>query len=232
MKINDTAYSNFENLTVLLKGDTRKYQMGLYNPKDGKKIPYDPTIYNSQSESQYLIKCPSICFGKSYKELVIELNTNKDPNVRMEVTLDGSGDNPGSKRNLLSLLPSSWYLITYVIEDNYSSLLSGENGIKIILYVNDFPYMTMSAATHPKLRNNTLKQNDGNLYLFPDNKSPSNFMKISNLRYYNSAQTAEQISDVFSKGPASYPAKLHTNHDISNAPAFLSSFNKMDVYNY
>ena len=96
MKIGDTNYNNYNNLTILLKGDTTKYIKGLYDPQTLQKIPYNPNIYNpstsaTSNTADYMVKCPLIKFGSSYKNMIIEFNTNKDPNARMEVVLDGAG---------------------------------------------------------------------------------------------------------------------------------------------
>ena len=234
MKINDTNYQNYNDLTVLLKGDNTKYLKGLYDTTSGKLVPYNPQLYNqdpsyTSSQPEYIVKCPLIKFGKSYKNMIIEFNTNKDPNAKMEVLLEGSDQ---YKKNVLSLSPLNWYLITYVIEDNYSSAFNQVNGIQVTLYVNDFPYQVSSPATDPLLKNNFLKQNDGDLYLFPDVQVPREFMSISDMKYYNYALTQQSIAGIFTKGPSLYVDNSFNNmSDGKNKPAFLSAYNKIDVYN-
>jgi hypothetical protein len=222
MRINQTEHENFKDLTILMKGDNRKYSKGLYDVDTQKKIN------NNNNDPDYLVKCPLIKFGDSYKNMIIEFNTSKTPMAKMEVVLDGSSQD---RKNLLSLAPLSWYLITYVIQDSFSHAFESENGINVSLYVNDFPYQVSSAATNPLLRNNYLKQNDGNLYLFPDVKVVRDFMQLSNIRYFNYALPYQEIANTFVKGP-SLVEEVDSSEDGKNKPAFISAYNKIDVYNY
>lgn len=233
MKIGDTNYANYKDLTILLKGDDKKYVKGLYDQTTHNLLPYKASIYNqnpnaTSTHPEYMVKCPLIKFGDSYKNMIIEFNTNKDPNARMEVVLDGTDQ---YKKNVLSLSPLNWYLITYVIEDNFSAAYGSANGIQVTLYVNDFPYQVSSAATDPLLRNNYLKQNDGNLYLFPDVQIAKEFMQLSNMRYFNYAVSQHDVANAFSQGPSLYAPKEPSPPNGANSPAFLSSYNKIDVYN-
>jgi hypothetical protein len=223
MNIIDTDHANFKDLTILLKGDKKKYVKGLYDPDNQYK-----KLYQNDASADYMVKCPIIKFGESYKNMIIELNTNKDPSVKMEVLLDG----PGARKNILSLSPMSWYLITYVIEDNFSHANNSENGIKISLYVNDFPYQEKSAATDPLFKNNYLRQNDGDLYIFPDITVPKDFMQLSDMKYYNYALSQDTIANTFKKGPSLFEAKDNVPDNGKNKPAFISAYNKIDIYNY
>ena len=233
MKISDTGYANYQNLTVLLKGDKTQYVRGVYDAKTGVLVPFDPILYNqspdnTSSQPDYMVKCPLIKFGNSYKNLIIEFNTNKDPSARMETILEGSSE---YSKNVLSLSPLNWYLITYVIEDNYSPASGTVNGIQVVLYVNDFPYQTSSAATDPLLRNNYLRQNDGDLYMFPDVQVPKEFMQLSNMRYFNYALSQSDVASTFMQGPSLFTPVDTRSTDGKNNPAFLSSYNKIDIYN-
>jgi hypothetical protein len=223
MKINDTDSTKYNDVIILLKGVNNKY----------KKALYDPTTFNkingSETPADYMIKCPCIKFGTSYQNLIIEFNTNNDPNSRMSVDIQNQ-DNT-NRKNLLSLLPNNWYLITYVLEDNYSSAIVSENGISVTLYINDFPYKISNASTDSTLKNNYLKINDGNLYLFPNLTSSSEFMNLANMKYYNYALTQPNISATYASGPPKFEMKDDTNNN-STVPAFVSTYNQMDIYNY
>ena len=225
IKINDTAPKHYKDVVILLKGDNTKYKTALYDPNSLKKIQ------NSETEEDYVIKCPCIKFGSSYQNLIIEFNTNNSPYSSMSVDLQKKDDLNTNKKNLLSLLPYNWYLITYVLEDNYSSAIVSENGISVKMYVNDFPYMLSSAATDTTLKNNYLKINDGNLYLFPNLNTSSEFMNLADMQYYNYALTQAQISATYTARPSTFEMK---DDDINNStvPAFVSSYNQMDIYNY
>lgn len=225
MKINDTSPKHYEDVVILLKGDNTKYKTALYDPITSKKIQ------GSEKQEDYVIKCPCIKFGSSYQNLIIEFNTNNTPDSRMSVDLQKNDDANTNKKNLLSLLPYNWYLITYVLEDNYSSAIVSENGISVTLYVNDFPYMLSTAATDPTLKNNYLKINDGDLYLFPNLNTSSEFMNLADMKYYNYALTQTQISKTYTAGPSKFEMKDDAFNN-STVPAFVSSYNQMDIYNY
>jgi hypothetical protein len=226
MKINDTDDKNYKDLVILLRGDNKKYQKGLYDLTNNNQI-----VLADAPESEYLIKCPLIKFGDSYRNMIIEFNTSKDPSTSMQVQLDKNRVNPLTRKNLLSLTPINWHLITFVLEDNFSYSVSSENGVKVTLYIDDFPYQTMSASTNPILKNNYLRQNEGDLYLFPNVKQPKDFMQIANLKYYNYAVTQGDVQRVFESGPPQYAMKEDAAASVDK-PAFLSAYNKIDMYNY
>jgi hypothetical protein len=227
MKIKDTDNANYNNLTVFLRGDKNKYTKGLYDIDTNKIIPNVGSAPNPTGD--YMVKCPLLKFGQSYTNMILELNTNKDPSTRIEIKLDGSDQL--NKKNLLSLAPLSWYLITIVLEDNFSYSTTSENGIKVSFYINDYEYKISSASTDALLKNNFIKQNEGDLYLFPDISQTKDFMQIANFKYYNYALAYADVSSMFLKGPPSYEMKDESEGD-SNKPAFISAYNKLDIYNY
>jgi hypothetical protein len=222
MKINDTDSSNYKDLVILLRGDKNKYKKGIYDLATKNLQAMDST----DSEPDYMIKCPLIKFGDSYDNMIIEFNTSKDPSTKMDVKVDTK-----SRKNLLSLSPLSWYLITYVLEDNFSYVQTSENGVKVTLYINDFPYQSVSASTNPLLKNNYLRQNEGDLHLFPNITQPKDFMQVANMSYYNYALSQKDISSIFEKGPPSFEMKDDASTS-DNKPGFISSYNKIDIYNY
>lgn len=221
-KMEDVNNANYENQVILLKGDLKKYKLGFYDIQNGQLI--DDSV-----RSDYMIKCPLIKFGKSYKDLIVQFNTNKDINYRTHIRMNPEAD-PVSRRNALSLLPLNWYLFTFVFEDNFSTLESSENGIKFSFYLNDFPYHIVTATADPRLRNNFLKQNEGGLHILPDMKTVNDFLKLGNIKYYNYALDQKTISTHFGQGPPKHAAK-HANEQ-NPKPVFLSAYNKMDIYNF
>jgi hypothetical protein len=138
---------------------------------------------------------------------------------------------PSARKNLLSLLPINWTLLTFVFEDNYSIIDNSENGIKISFYINDTPYWSDSASTNPRLRNNFFKQNDGNIYFLPNLKTSTDFMKMANVRYYNYSVTQSEIKQTYLRGPPNYHATKNEEKS-SVKPSFISALNKVDIYNY
>lgn len=228
MKLEDTNPAYFENQVILLKGDNRKYRIGLYDMQEGSS-----TLNRKVNElgPDYMIKCPLIKFGKSYNEIIVEMNTNNVVSYQTSMNVNTT-DDPGSKRNILSLLPLNWYLLSFVFEDDFSISESTENGIKITIYINDFPYHVQTAAADPiYLRNNVLKQNEGNLHILPTTSvTRANFIKLANIKYFNYALQPEDISKTYAMGPPNYAAKIVSKNE--SKPAFLTAFNKIDIYNY
>lgn len=224
MKIEDTDPANYKDLIILMKGDNRKFNRSLYDPDTLQKLS------GEEFTGEYTVGCPVIKFGNSYKEMVIEFNTNNNPKAAMKVNVDGTSS-PLYRRNVLSLAPGNWYMITIAFEDNFSYASGAENGVKVTMYVNNFAYQVTSASTDPLLRNNTLKQNDGNLFLFPNVSQPREFMKIGNIKYYNYAVNQRDVENSFTKGPPNFEFTENDSATNANKPAFLTAYNSLDIYN-
>lgn len=218
IKVEEANDELFKNLVVLLKGDKRKFNIGYYNANSlSKKV------------NTYAIAAPAIMFTKSYRDLRVIMNTTKDPAVNIDINMNAA---PGAGRqNLLSLMAlNTWFMLTFVFVDNFSVANSSENGIKFLMYVNEIPYVEQTASSMDMLRNNTLKQNDGDLFIFPDNNQSGEFVKIGNVNYYNYALTPQDVSKIYNGGPPNHPAV--TEEKNSKSPAFISAGNKIDLFNY
>lgn len=222
IKIEDINPENFKNRVLLMKGDTKKYKVGLYDFNSRKLISKDAV-------ADYMIKSPLIKFGDSYKDMIVEFNTNK--NIKYSTRIKSKGEvDPIARRNALSLLPLNWYLFTFVFEDNFSPMEVTENGIKFTFYLNDFPYHSVNGSTDPVLRDNALKQNEGGLHVLPGTTTTGDFIKLANIKYMNYAVSQKEISDAYAKGPPKHSAIL-VSQNIAK-PSYLTAYNKMDIYNY
>lgn len=221
IKVEDPTDALFKDLVVLLKGDVRKYKMGLYDMNTQqlqKTVPPD-----------YMIACPLIKFVDSYRSLRVQFNTQNSPMTYIDINMTPN-EGGMSRRNALSLLPSSWYMFTFILEDNVSYANVQENGINFQFWLNDFPYQVNGASDTPKLRFNSLKQNDGDLFLFPSPPSSGSFMKLGNIKYYNYALEGGEIASAFRSGPPTKSAEVTPSGN--DKPAYLSAYNKIDIYNY
>jgi len=220
IKVEDPNDVLFKNLVILLKGDNRKYKTGLYDPNSRQllaKLPAD-----------YMVVCPLIKFVDSYRHLRVQFNTANSPGTRIDINMDPNTGNL-SRRNALSLLPLNWYLFTFVFQDNFSYANAQENGINFQFWLNDFPYQE-NTVTDTALRNNTLKQNDGDLFLIPNPPEQGGFLKLGNIRYFNYALDDEDIKAAYLAGP---PSKNAMEEDQGTPkPPYLTAYNKIDVYNY
>lgn len=220
MRIEDANDALFKDLVILHKGDKRKFNVGYYDPTSNKKV--------DQQKQVPVIACPRIKFGNSYRDFNIMVNTSKNPFVNVNVS-SSRAFTVGSK-NLLSLLAlKSWYLFTFVFKDNMSAETSSENGITLIIYINDVQYYTYTPNDIPEFGNNTLAQNEGNLYLFPDLENGTDFLKIGNINYYNYALDTDDVIKVFQKGAPTHSVVTDLKKD---QPSYLSAYNKIDIYNY
>lgn len=225
IKVTDPNDDYFKNLIVLLKGDNRKYNVGLYDPQTNQLVATNPQEGN---KADHVISCPLIKFVDSYRHIRLQLNTNKNPLINIDINMNNK---PSIGRtNILSLLPLNWYLFTFIFQDNISNVTSAENGINFQFWINDILYQENGAGDIASLRNNTLKQNDGNLFLFPQmsQNNGGGFMNIGNLSYYNYALDHTAIRNTYSYGPPNKLAVVNTN---AIKPVFMSEYNKMDIYN-
>jgi hypothetical protein len=130
--------------------------------------------------------------------MVVEFNTNNHPNAKINIDLD-KGDDETRRKNLLSLLPLDWFLFTFVFEENYSMQEGSENGIRFTFYLNDIPLQINSGSTDIQLRNNFLKQNDGDLFILPNFESNIDILSLSNVKYFNYAKTDTDIKADFQR---------------------------------
>lgn len=239
IKVEDANDAYFKNLVILHKGDTEKYKVAYYkaaptaqSTTQSQSTPQASQTYklHSQLPASSYIACPQIGFGKSYRDLVVKFNSNN--NIVNEININMNADaEPSSRKNLMSLLPINWCLLTFVFEDHYSLVESAENGIKFTFYINEMPYWSESPSSQPSFRNDYLKQNDGNLYMLPNLNVSSEFMKLGNIKYYNYALQQNEIRDTFLAGPPRYAAVRNEGEKSASVP-MLSALNKLDVLNY
>lgn len=208
MKVNKTNEKAFQDLVILLKGDNRKYGANFYDPQTLKLIPY------LRQDADYFIKCPLIKFTDSYKNLAVEFNTTKHPNVTIPINLDGI-DPKQNRKNLLTLLPLEWFLFTFVFEENYSVKDGIENGIRFTFYLNDLPIAISTGSTDLMLLDNSLRLNDGDLYLFPNYQSDDNLLTMDGMKYYNYAKTDSDVKSDFNRG--------RKNYNVGSAQSLYSS---------
>lgn len=204
MKVNATDESAFQNLVILLKGDSRKYGANFYDPKTLKLIPY------LKQSPDYFVKCPLIKFTDSYRNMAVEFNTTKHPNVKIPISLDGI-DPEQKRKNLLTLLPMEWFLFTFVFEENYSVKEGIENGIRFTFYLNNIPVVLATGSTDFMLMDNSLKLNDGDLFVLPNYQSDNNLLTVAGMKYFNYAKTDSDVKSDFSRGMKTFKVATSQN---------------------
>lgn len=226
IKIDDADPKFFQDLTVFVKGETQKYKLGLYDVNSLNQVK---TIPGSSSSGIYAIACPLIKFIDSYKNIQIVFNTLKNPLTIININMNAT-DNVLTRRNMLSLLPINWYMLTFTFSDNFSNYINSEDGINFKFWINDVLYQENTTNDTPLLKGNTLLQNNGDITFFPEINNSSDFMKIGNFTYYSWALNQKDVSKAYSKGP---PKKSFIENDtVVRKPPILSAYNKIDLYNY
>jgi hypothetical protein len=205
------------------------YSFWLYvgNPVESVNTPIfirgdskDTYTYNSanKNELDYVAFCPLVEFGSNPLDFNIRFNTSRNINEIMRITSRTSQNNM-YRKNMMSLLASQWFLVTIVFEDNIP-INDFEQGLMIKFYVNDVLYQTGTWSS-------MLKQNNGNLFLFPKT-SPSQ-CRISNFNYYNYAVSMTDVISTYRNGPSSTPATPIDKQFSSQR--VLSNYNITDIYN-
>lgn len=221
IKLQSTDDQLYKNRILLLKGDDRRFKTATYNVSNNRLI--------SQYPEDYVVACPLIGFGENYRHLKIMINTTSHPQTRIDVRMNTASNAGLSRRNVLSLLPLKWHLLTFVFEDGVSPYTGHENGIRVQTWLDDFLIQETSANDNVLLRNAALRQNDGNLIILPEAPA-SPLLQMGDVKYYNYALKSSEISTAFREGPPTKPMEIIPSAG-EQAPPYLSAFNKIDVYN-
>lgn len=195
---------------IFMRGDRQKYT---YNKKTGQR-EQDIEV------KDYVSFCPMLEFGSmnGVIDFNVRFNTSREIDEQLNINSTTSS-NSIYRSNMMSLLTKQWFLITLVFEDNIP-INDFENGLSVKFYVNNALY---KSQTYPAM----LKQNNGNLFMFPSGSVDN--CKISNFKYYNYALGPKEIAANATDGPSSTAQKSVTSSFIQ--PLALSDYNSMDIYN-
>jgi hypothetical protein len=222
VRINDVDDKYYKNMIVMNKGDEGRYKIGLYHKNTN-------AFHSTLSDGSRLVMGPMIQFVDSYRHMRIHFNTNKNPLTHIDVRMDGGSGDDVTRKNVMSLLPNTWSMLTFILEDGRNDG-GAENGIQFQFWLNDFPYQVTDASSDRALYMNTLVSNDGNLHLFPnDAMMNGHAAHFGDFTYHNYALNAAQIRDAYRKGPPRKPAENELKRDNGS---MITAFNKIDVYNY
>lgn len=181
--------SSVVDRTIFIKGDPAEYTMERTG-KDASWLKSNTTsnVVRTRARAVY---CPMVSFGAKPMEFSIWFNRLDDVHTRMDVVRVVS-DQSTMRQNLMSMFSGQWVCVTIVFEDNIP-ITDFENGIQVRFFVNDVLYQTSRFS-------GALKQNHGDLVLFPDDQVLEQ-VKISDLEYYNYAVPLEIIQKKVAKGP-------------------------------
>lgn len=220
MYMSDTTDSTVRGKDILLRGDIRKYDYEHRLHSGAQMTPHRKDI---------VVKCPRIRFGRSFKDFIVEFNTLD--NVMDSVFMGSNADplDTSMRQNVMSMMQNKWAMFTFTFEDNMP-INDFENGIIIRMFVNDILFFTQRKRT-------TLRQNTGNLFLFPS--GAINGCKMGGLDYMNYAVGLDEVRRLFRNGRPKFRGDQTRNEAQSLGqdgaatarPAYLGAYNKVNLYN-
>lgn len=201
---------------ILVKGDIVPYNIMALNNTTNEVIARQEDI---------MIKCPRIRFNGAFNQIAVEVNTISSPNpVPLEITSTRVGTSSSEdntlRQNVLKLGLNRWMMYTFVFRDHVA-INDFEDGIEVTLYVNDMLFQTLTLQS-------ALRQNIGNLYLFPSGAVSG--LRIGNLAYYNYALTLEDVDRDYKAG-APTSLSITTDYGTNVSPLYLTEYNKLNIYN-
>ena len=205
---------------IFIKGDPKEYNYKIQENKYNISKKTMEPLYTRETVGQ-IAKCPMLSFKKggdpASLEFSVKFNTLHNLNESFDIINIKSEKNI-YRNNLLSIFAKQWFMISIVFQDNMP-INDFETGVIVKLYLNDVMYQQ-------KVYKSALKQNDGELVLFP-NVIPG--CKMSKFTYYNYAINDTDVSKDYKAGPILTPST--TFGAIKNNISYLSDNNRMDIWN-
>jgi len=205
--------ASVENKTIFLKGSDMNYTFDLVDNSNLKKPPL--------TKNEHLVFCPKVTFGTDASSFNVLFNTLNKHNEVLKVDKITSSDSI-YRNNLLATLSKVWFMITITFEDNIP-INDFENGIMVKFYVNDVIYKSGKYKS-------TLKQNPGDLILFPNGDNPITNVKLSNMKYFNYVLNESEIKNLLQQGASLAASTAYMPATLAKPPV-LSDYNKLDIYN-
>jgi hypothetical protein len=230
--MSDTTERNVRDKDILLRGDMRRYNF--YHKANRAAMDDGP-------REDVVVKCPRIRFGRTFKDIVVEFNSHDKVLDWVMMGSDADPTDTSMRHNIMSMMQNKWAMFTFTFEDNVP-INDFENGLLIRMYVNDILYYTQRKRT-------TLRHNVGNLYLFPSGEI--NGCHMGGLKYFNYAISLDEVRRIFARGrPRAQQVSTSSSSSSPNStgsapwarssvfadpavssPAYLTAYNKVDLYN-
>jgi hypothetical protein len=185
---------------ILLKGNNSKYSYSK----------------NSNSESDYVVKCPLIRFGDMKNDapnFKLEFNTLRKPDNVMHITnrqiINANAPNvDGALRHMIN----RWTMMTVVVSDH--KRYDGQyDGVQVTFFLNDAVYASRAYV------GDALRWNNGDLVFFPDADNAAANLKnvwLADVYYANYALDALDVKNRFKSG---FNKKLATSFIDENITA-------------
>ena len=204
LDIKSTFTSQLSDLNIFMRGN-RTLDKGLINVINDNKNKYPLTVCP-------LVKFANFSNNNDVHLLDVVFNTAKNPHT--VVSIDGDAYKKITSTNS----NPRWFLITIVIQD-YIDFSNAEKGIQVQNFIND------NLVSTKIIKNDSLKLNNGNIYLTPNDNSNdidrgSSF--YSDLTYYNYALDIIDIQKIYDMGIS--------ENSTGCVTAKYTSKNKTDYY--
>lgn len=202
--------------TIFVKGDASAYNFDIN----------DNISNNIISKNDRVAFCPELSFGKD--RMCFDLSFNTLHNVRETLRVENvKSEDSVLRHNLPGMYTSRWVMLTMTFGDS-KPFGDFENGLLVSFYLDDVMYVSKQYST-------AIKQNQGNLHMFPDGTAIPN-CKIADLKYYNYALSPTFIATLVSEGPSTQNAHVEvdvTTSATSTASSMvkLGDYNRTDMYN-
>lgn len=203
--------ANASYQTIFLKGSNARYDFTI-----------DDNILKTQKvmSKERMVHCPMFRFGSNAKSFEVVFNTLNRYDETLSIESLSSEDSM-YRNNLLQMLNNQWIMISISFEDNIP-INEFENGVIVKFHVNETLYKVGRFTS-------ALKQNFGDLYLFP-NEVPLADVKLSNMIYYNYVVSDSEVRNLYAKGPNTSTSSIYIKPE-SKRPPTLSDYNNLDIYN-
>lgn len=213
MWVHKDSNADVANKIIFLKGDAKRYSFNIQDVKN-------TTVPQIIKQNELMVFCPMLKFSSngSY-EVVFNTLNRYDETMRIDII---SSDDSAYRNNLIAILDNTWHMITVSFEDNVP-INDFENGILVKFYINDILYKIGRFSS-------ALKQNHGDLHLFPNGTNILSNVKISNFSYYNYVLSENEIRANALAGANTKPSSTYMK-PTSAKPPVLSDYNKLDIYN-
>ena len=241
--VSSSGNAGYQPVILFVRGETvaRIYKGLCYDDSAEKTASSNPTVNGKpkQAKADVLVKCPLVKLENNGDVLSVEFNTTYSPDAMIENAKNTCNNNVSnswtdvnSYKIAINGLTGSQYqknffLVTITLQDTYpSDPISIRNKIRARIYINKTlqldTYINYNSFSFSEWNSqNSLKMNNGNLYVSPQiydarslnpdsnkqkafvySKTPTNANEIvmADLTYYNYALNANQISSIYSAG--------------------------------
>lgn len=206
------------NKAIFLKGDKKPYTYKI-EQHSYNHLTNNTTTSTIDTRNEKAIVCPMFSMGGENMEFELTFNTMHNIKEKMVIRRIQSEDSL-KRHNMHGLFPKSWFHITIVFEDNVS-INDFQKGLLVRFYLNNSMYQM-------ETYNTTLKQNRGNLSVFPDGSIED--LKIADFTYYNYAITEKEIGQRVAQKPdpmkSASSSKENIRYGFETGPR-----NEFDEYN-